>query len=64
MDINEIASKLDIGFTLAEITDNFKYHGIKVDEEKSIIDICCFKIVPLEEIKVTLSIGRNYVPLA
>jgi hypothetical protein len=58
MNINKMASMLDIGFILAEASGDLTSHAIRVDSEKGTIDIYYVPIMPIKKIKVTLSTGK------
>lgn len=59
MDINTIASEIDIGLTLAEAAGTLDRHEIKVDSEKGTIDICYIPIMPLDHVTITLTTGSK-----
>jgi hypothetical protein len=54
--IHKLASKIDIGLVLAEVSGDVLNHKIVVDEENSKIDIYCIPNNPLKEIKFNLKI--------
>jgi len=59
MDIHKIASMIDIGLTLAEVTKEINAHAITVDEDSGTIDVYCFKPHTVKEIKVELKVARK-----
>jgi hypothetical protein len=59
MDINKIASEIDIGLILAETTGTLARHVIKVDQDRGTIDIWYTPIKPLDHVKITLTVGSK-----
>jgi hypothetical protein len=54
--IYKLASKIDIGLTLAEATGDLIQHKIVVDTENSAINIYCVPNKPIKNIKFKLKL--------
>ena len=54
--IHKLASKIDIGLTLAEVSGDILNHKVVVDEENGKIDIYCVPNNPLKEVKFGLKV--------
>ena len=58
IDLNKLASKIDIGLLLAEVTGEIDYHKVKVDEKNNKIDIYYTAIEPVKKITFNLKAGE------
>jgi hypothetical protein len=59
MNINRIASKIDIGLVLAEVSQKIITHEVVVDKESGTIDVRYSRPSGLKDIKFKLRIAKH-----
>jgi hypothetical protein len=57
--IHKLASQIDIGLTLAEVTDEVLKHKIEVNEEDSTINVYCMPNKSLKNIQFSLQLSKS-----